>query len=116
MMTPDLFMQDLTGSPTYGGWFKDQKEKVREVMNYSNKGYLIVLTSGGRRIQGIVNNHAYSLLKVIEHQDAFIYKVRNPWGRFEWNGCYGEQSTLWTPQLKQKCEEVDGDDGIFFLS
>jgi calpain-15 len=116
MMTPDLFMEDLTGSPTYGSWFKDKKDKMRDVVSYSSKGYLIVLTTGSKRIQGIVNNHAYSLLKVIEHEGAFIYKLRNPWGRFEWNGCYGEQSTLWTPELRSKCEEVGGDDGIFFLS
>lgn len=115
-MTPDLFMEDLTGSPTYGAWFKDKKDKMKDIITYSAKNYLIVLTTGNRRIQGIVNNHAYSLLKVIEHNGAYIYKLRNPWGRFEWNGCYGEQSTLWTPELRLKCEEVGGDDGVFFLS
>jgi hypothetical protein len=115
-MTPDLFMEDLTGSPTYGAWFKDKKDKMKDIIAYSPKNYLIVLTTGNKKIQGIVNNHAYSLLKVIEHNGAYIYQIRNPWGNFEWNGCYGEQSNLWTPELKKKCEYKGGDDGMFFLS
>jgi hypothetical protein len=31
-MTPDLFMEDLTGSPTFGAWFKDKKDKLKDVI------------------------------------------------------------------------------------
>lgn len=96
-MSPDIFIEDLTGSPTYGAWFKDKTEKTKDIITYSSGNYPIVLTTGPRQIQGIVNHHAYTLLNVIEHNGAYIYKLRNPWGRFEWNGCYGEQSSLWTP-------------------
>ena len=64
----------------------------------------------------MVSSHAYSLLRVYEHEGGRLYKLRNPWGRFEWNGCYGEQSSLWTPEFKLKCDFVEGDDGVFFLS
>jgi len=43
---------------------------------------MIVLTTGKKKIQGIVTNHAYSLLKIIIHNNSYIYQVRNPWGRF----------------------------------
>lgn len=66
-MTPDLFIEDLTGSPTFGAWFKDKKDKLKDIIESSAKNHLVVLTTGSKRIQGIVNNHAYSLLKVIEH-------------------------------------------------
>jgi hypothetical protein len=50
---------------------------------------MIVLTTGNKKMHGIVNNHAYSLLKIFSHNNSNIYKVRNPWGRFEWNGTFG---------------------------
>jgi len=31
-MTPDLFMEDLTGSPTFGAWFKDKKNQLKDVI------------------------------------------------------------------------------------
>lgn len=60
-------------------------------------GNIVVLTSVGvKKIQGIVNNHAYSLLNVYEHENRNIYKIRNPWGKFEWKGQYHDNSPLWT--------------------
>lgn len=49
-------------------------------------GHIIVITSGEKKIEGIANNHAYSMLQVYEYNGRFIFKVRNPWGQFEWNG------------------------------
>jgi len=31
-MTPDLFMEDLTGSPTYGDWFKSKTDKMKDIL------------------------------------------------------------------------------------
>jgi len=81
-MTPDFFMEDLTGSPSYGEWFKSKSDKTKDLQEAYLRKYMIVLTSGKKKIHGIVNNHAYSLLKIIHHNDTLIYKVRNPWGRF----------------------------------
>ncbi|CAM6005459.1 unnamed protein product [Sphagnum balticum] len=115
-MTPDHCMEDLCGSPAFGVWFKNKAEKTQDIIKYSGREYPIVLTSGDKKIEGIVNGHAYSLLSVIEHGGSHIYKLRNPWGRFEWNGVYGEKSSLWTAELRAKCKETSGDDGIFFVS
>jgi hypothetical protein len=82
-MTPDHMMEDITGAPSYGLWFKDQTAKTKDIIENCQKNSLIVLTSSpDKKIQGIANSHAYSLLGVIENQGSYIYKIRNPWGRF----------------------------------
>jgi hypothetical protein len=67
-------------------------------------------------MEGIVNGHAYSLLDVFDDKGTNIYKLRNPWGNFEWNGAYGAKSNKWTPELKSRCQSDDKDDGIFFMT
>ena len=64
MMTPDQFMEDLTGYPTLGSYFKKLKDPVKDITQCSKKGYPIVLTSSSKKMEGIVSNHAYSLLKI----------------------------------------------------
>jgi calpain-15 len=43
-------------------------------------------------------------------------KVRNPWGKHEWNGDWGDQSDLWTDELKQMLNYEEADDGIFWMN
>ena len=64
LMTPDQFMEDLTGYPTTGAYFGKKKEPLKDILECSRRGYPIVLTSSSRRMEGIVSNHAYSLLRV----------------------------------------------------
>lgn len=61
-------------------------------------------------------NLDYSLLKVIQYKGSNIYKIRNPWAEYEWNGEYGETSSRWTNELKKICDQKKGNDGEFFLS
>lgn len=54
---------------------------------------------------GLVGNHSYGLLDVREVTLADgstekLVKLRNPWGDFEWNGDWGDESDLWTPELE----------------
>jgi calpain-15 len=116
LMTPDQFMEDLTGYPTLGAFFRKKKDPLKDILECLKLDYPIVVTSSARKMEGIVSNHSYSLMRVHELEEGRIYRLRNPWGRFEWNGRYGEHSKLWTPDLKLQCEWVEGDDGIFFLS
>lgn len=74
-----------------------REKKLEECMRHDSLGHIIVITSvGDKKIQGIANNHAYSMLKTFNHKGKKIFKIRNPWGYFEWNGQYGENSSLWT--------------------
>lgn len=78
--------------------------------------HIVVFTSGDKKIEGIANNHAYTVLDVYEVKGRYLFKIRNPWGRFEWNGEYGDNSSLWTEDLRKKVGNDNKDDGIFFLT
>lgn len=45
-----------------------------------------------------------------------IINLRNPWGSFEWNGAWGDDSDEWTPELKQQVGFTAADDGAFWMS
>lgn len=54
----------------------------------------------------MVEAHSYGLIKVVEIKDAFDDKIklvmlRNPWGDFEWNGDWSDNSELWTDEIKK---------------
>lgn len=59
--------------------------------------------------------HEYAILDVKEVQNKRFLKLRNPWGRFEWNGDWSDKSPLWTPFLKNILGYVDSDDGSFWM-
>ena len=51
---------------------------------------------------GIFQNHAYSLLNIYSNLqtprgEVTLLKVRNPWGRKEWQGRWSFSNTFWTP-------------------
>jgi len=54
---------------------------------------------GGIKLDQLVGNHAYALLSVhdIEHQGCPVrlVKLKNPWGRTEWNGAWSDDSQEW---------------------
>ena len=50
---------------------------------------------------GIISGHAYSVISAFEvnHQGRShrLVKLRNPWGKSEWNGLWSDSSSIWTP-------------------
>lgn len=69
---------------------------------------------------GIVSGHAYTILDVRNVIDSQgrpqrILKIRNPWGKFEWNGDFSDSSRLWTDKLRQELDIRPRDDGIFWI-
>jgi len=65
---------------------------------------------------GIVQGHAYSVLKLIEVDKVKLICVRNPWGQGEWTGDWSDSSDLWTPRMKNLCGFSDlVEDGIFWM-
>jgi hypothetical protein len=102
---------------------KDKKDKVE-----------------GDEGQGLLSGHAYSLLSMgiikAEGEDAMkkegekeirLIKIRNPWGRGEWEGEFGDESKereQYESQIntvfneKQRAQErvgIDSNDGTFFM-
>lgn len=45
-----------------------------------------------------------------------IIQIRNPQGKFEWNGDWSDKSSKWTTELKKECGWSDKDDGTFWMS
>ncbi len=42
-------------------------------------------------------------------------RLRNPWGSDEWQGDFGDDSDLWTDEIKEQVGYTDEEGGIFFL-
>jgi len=69
---------------------------------------------------GLVPGHAYSLIDVkkgvVGGQTIRLIRLRNPWGRFEWQGEWGDKSRQWTEEAKRVFKpDLTEDDGTFFM-
>ena len=68
---------------------------------------------------GLVPGHAYSLISVKEHEEEGIrlLHIRNPWGSFEWDGAWADESEEWTDEMIDYFEPTfDSEDGAFWIS
>lgn len=45
---------------------------------------------------GLVSGHAYSVIDVVHSHGYKLIKLRNPWGRGEWEGDWSDKSALWS--------------------
>lgn len=65
---------------------------------------------------GIVQGHAYSVLKLMEVDGKQLICLRNPWGQGEWTGDWSDDSELWTTRMKNLTGQKDfAEDGIFWM-
>ena len=69
---------------------------------------------------GLVAAHAYTLIAVRlvmddEGKEVRLVQLRNPWGKFEWNGDWSDDSSCWTEDLKQMVGWTSEDDGTFWM-
>lgn len=44
-MTPNFLMEDLTGCPAFGAWFRDQTQKTKDIDTHIKQNHIVVLTS-----------------------------------------------------------------------
>lgn len=115
-------LSSLTGAPTtlirHNTLTKDDLWKL--LVEADKKKY-VISTGGATSIKGLYSGHAYSLMGVIEMNTmnagvARLVHIRNPWGEYEWNGNWSDQSSLWTPELCAQANHTKADDGTFFMS
>lgn len=131
-------MIDLSGCPTEHikfasdrtNWddIEEEAEEVYEkLLEADEHGYLISastpgkdkLTTGeGKKPKaGLVPGHAYSIIKVQQHEDIKLIQIRNPWGKFEWDGDWSDKSELWTEEMLEIFDyEPNDTDGSFWMS
>lgn len=120
-------LRDLTGTP-YDRIedFSDLDKAWEKLMASRAQKFIITcFTYAAKNVEeqsdeGLVSGHAYSILDVREILDsrgriARILKIRNPWGKFEWNGGFSDQSPLWTEEAKRELKVEQSDDGVFWM-
>lgn len=74
--------------------------------NYSNQ------------VQGLIGEHAYSVLRAVEVKGKRFVVVRNPWGKSEWTGRWSDGSKEWTAEWLDAMPQlghVFGNDGQFVM-
>lgn len=117
-------LEDLTGGVTTEIFSSDILDKDyfwNEELLKVNKDFLFGCAAGifwgpwGER-KGIIEGHAYSILKAVEIDGKRLCLLRNPWGTYEWNGPWSDGSKEWTPEWMQKLDHRFGDDGAFWMS
>ncbi|EAS07113.1 calpain family cysteine protease (macronuclear) [Tetrahymena thermophila SB210] len=103
--------------------FKDIEEAWAKILESFNKGYL--QTTGVSKSEftgekaldnGLVANHAYSIIEVRQFDKLKLIKLKNPWAKTEWKLDWSDESTCWTEELKQQVNLEVKDDGIFWMS
>jgi len=94
-----------------------------KVKAYADSGHLIGSGSNAGRdvpedaVQGIVQGHAYSILRVVEEDGHQLLHLRNPWGRTEWTGKWGDKwlKNKGSQRMKKLLNWKDEDDGAFWM-
>ena len=116
-------LMDLTGAPTEELQFKEPDEQEAlfdKIFDADQRNYIMNAGTKGsgekKSNTGIISGHAYTLMSAhrLDNGDR-VLKLRNPWGKGEWNGAYSDVSNKWTPELKRKLGWTNEDDGTFFM-
>ncbi|KAK2730457.1 calpain-like protein [Colletotrichum kahawae] len=117
-------IEDLTGGVTSEIYTTDILDKEyfwKEKLLKVNESWLLGCSTGfasrgwGER-KGIIEMHAYSVMKAVEMDNQRLVLLKNPWGKGEWKGAWSDGSSQWTPEWLQKLNHKFGDDGAFWIS
>jgi hypothetical protein len=69
-----------------------------------------------RSLNGITQDHVYTVLGCIEVDGQKLIRIRNPWGYEFYQGPWFDSDSLrWTDALKSQVNYVNDNDGIFFI-
>ncbi|MCJ1248506.1 hypothetical protein MMC30_005724 [Trapelia coarctata] len=123
-------IEDLSGGVTTELFTSDILDKDKfweEELSKVNEEFLFGCATGffdswkGRQShhtdrKGVVAMHAYSIMEAKEVNGLRLLKVRNPWGKTEWQGPWSDGSKEWTPEWMQILNHKFGDDGVFWIS
>jgi calpain-15 len=119
-------LRDLTGAPYRRIIDFSNPLHVWDKLNRANEqGFMMTCLTENTSITeekqktGIASGHAYSILDVRKYTDSQgrrrkLIQIRNPWGRFEWNGAFSDKSPLWKDSDKHQYIHVE-EDGLFWM-
>ena len=104
---------------------KTKDEIIKNIIIVDNNYGLLSCATGDKNVDeteaaGLITAHEYTLIKIFsisreEGENEFLFQIRNPWGKKEWNGDWSDNSRLWTEKLKNELNFKDKDEGIFFM-
>lgn len=123
-------IEDLTGGVTTElrtSDILDKKQFWQELLQYNGKFVFSCWTGGYHggadtsqggtpKRQGIIEGHAYSIMRAVEAAGEKLVLLRNPWGESEWTGPWSDGSKEWTPAWMERLDHKFGDDGVFWMS
>jgi len=64
---------------------------------------------------GLINNHAYSLLDVFDVHGTKLAKLRNPWSTENYHGEWSDKDPRWTPEVLKMVGHKLDNDGVFHM-
>ena len=116
----DEALEFLTGAPCSRTLTKEKTvDEIWDIISTFDKRDYIIAGSTMPDVPkdlGLVPGHAYSLISAHQLGSYRVFKLRNPWGRFEWNGAFSDNSELWTEEFKKQVGFTKADDGVFFMT
>ncbi|KFZ17878.1 hypothetical protein V501_01497 [Pseudogymnoascus sp. VKM F-4519 (FW-2642)] len=116
-------IEDLTGGVTMELFSTDILDKnafwSNELLRVNEEflfGCSSCLFAGWGERKGIIEGHAYSIMRAVEMDGQRLLLLKNPWGKGEWTGPWSDGSKEWTPEWMMKLDHRFGDDGAFWIS
>lgn len=121
-----LTMRDLTGAPGYDYMIDSKPDLAECMLEWDLKNYTMAIGLNDKKLSkealrelGLIFAHSYGIIACKEVNDGgntvTLVQIRNPWGKTEWNGDWGDKSNKWTDELKDELGWTDEDDGAFWM-